>query len=231
MNTIDMNSTCTVAKSHCRCFDLLTDEQLELLEKKQVEVKFNKGEIIAKQGAFATHVIFLCEGLVKVYLEDNDEKLILKIIGPGNLVGLTSLRDDDEKFSYTAASYQNSIVKMIDINVFKKLIRENGLFASRIIQFMGENAAQINNRFFCMIHRQSYGKLADLLLCLAGSVFKSDEFELLLTRRELAELAGLSTESVIRLLKDFQNEKLISIEGKKFIILNHEGLKKICKIG
>ncbi len=231
MNTIDINSTCTVAKSHCKCFDLLTDEQDEMLQKKQVEVKFNKGEIIAKQGAFATHVMFLCEGLIKVYLEDNDEKLILKIIGPGNLIGLTSIRDDDETFHYTAASYQSSIIRMIDIHFFKKLIRENGLFASRIIQFMGENAAQINNRFFCMIHRQSYGKLADLLLCLAGSVFKSDEFNLLLTRKELAELAGLSTESVIRLLKDFQKEKLIAIEGKKFTITNTEGLKKICKIG
>jgi len=231
MNMININSTCTVAKSHCKCFDLLTDEQTELLEKKQVEVKFNKGEIIAKQGAFATHVMFLCDGLVKVYLEDNDEKLILKIIGPGNLIGLTSVRDDDETFHYTAASYQTSIIRMIDIHVFKKLIRENGAFASRIIQFMGENAAQINNRFFCMIHRQSYGKLADLLLCLAGSVFKTNEFNLLLTRKELAELAGLSTESVIRLLKDFQKDKLIKIDGKKFSILNPEGLQKICKIG
>lgn len=231
MGKLSINATCTVAKNHCQCFELLTDEQNHLLESKLVEVTFNKGEIIAKQGVFATHVMFLCEGLVKVYLEDDNETLILKIIGPGSLIGLTSLTMSDETFQYTASSYQKSVVRLYDINVFKKILRENGLFASKIIQFMGENANQINNRFFCMMHRQAYGKLADLLLCLAGSVFRSNKFELLLSRKELAELAGLSTESVIRLLKDFQKDNLIEIKNKIVEIKDTDGLKKICRIG
>ncbi len=231
MKKLSINATCTVAKNHCQCFELLTDDQKALLESKLVEVTFNKGEIIAKQGVFATHIMFLCEGLIKVYLEDEDETLILKIIGPGSLIGLSSLTAGDENFKYTASSYQKSLVRLYDINIFNQVLRENGLFASKIIQFMGENANQINNRFFCLMNRQAYGKLADLLLCLAGSVFRSNTFELLLTRKELAELAGLSTESVIRLLKDFQNENLIEIKGKLFEIKDTEGLKKICRIG
>ena len=84
MATSSITSSCTVAKSHCQCFELLTDRQRALIDSKQVEVKFKKGEIITKQGTFANHVVFLCDGLVKVYLEDNDETLILKIMGPGN---------------------------------------------------------------------------------------------------------------------------------------------------
>ena len=71
MGKLSINATCTVAKNHCQCFELLTDDQRYLLESKLVEVTFNKGEIIAKQGVFATHVMFLCEGLIKVYLEDD----------------------------------------------------------------------------------------------------------------------------------------------------------------
>jgi CRP-like cAMP-binding protein len=226
-----INQTCTVAKSHCKCFEFLTDEQRELVESKQVEVKYKKGEVIAKHGAFSTHVIFLCEGLVKVYLEDNDEMLILTIIGPGTLIGLTSLSDEGETFTYNAAAYQDSVARLIDINTFQYLIKENGIFASKIINILSENANQINNRFFFMLHRQSYGRLADLLLCLSGNIFRSPKFELGLTRKELAQLAGMATENVVRVLKQFQKDKLIEIDGKTFSIIDHDGLRKICSIG
>lgn len=227
-----INKTCTVDKTaHCKCFDVLTEEQLALLERKQVEVFYKKGEVIAKHGSFATHVIQLCEGLVKVYLEDSNETLILKIIGPGSLIGLSALSDEGDTFRFTASAYEDSVAKLIDINTLKFLIRENGVFASKIINIMSENANQINNRFFFMTHRQSYGRLADLLLCLAGNIFKSRKFDMGLTRKELAELAGMSTENVVRVLKSFQKDGLIEIEGKSFVISNPEGLRRICTIG
>lgn len=194
-------------------------------------MEYNKGEIIAKHGAFASHVVFLCEGLVKVYIEHGNQKLILKIISPGNLIGLSALTEGEEVFQYSAAAYQKSIAKLIDINTFKQLIRENGLFASKVISILGENSHQINNRFFCLTNRQSYGRLADLMLCLAGRVFKSDKFELDLTRKELAELAGMSTENVIRILKKFQDEKLIIMKGKNVELTDLNALQKICDLG
>ena len=224
-------SSCTVADDHCKCFEVLTDKQKILLEKKQVTLEFKKGEIIGKQGSFASHVIFLCEGLLKVYLEHGNEVLILKIISPGNLIGLSSLSESEEIFQYSTAAYHNSVVNLIDINTFKLLIRENGHFASKVINILSENSNQINNRFFCLTHRQSYGRLADLLLCLSKRVFKSDAFELDLTRKELAELAGMSTENVIRILKKFQEEKLISLKGKRIELSNINALHRICDLG
>ena len=228
---VAVRTSCTVADDHCKCFDALTEEQLALLEKKQVTVEYNKGEIIAKHGAFASHVIFLCEGLVKVYIEHGEQTLILKIISPGNLVGLSSLAEGDEVFQYSAAAYQKSIARLIDISTFKQLIRENGLFASKVISILSENSNQINNRFFCLTHRQSYGRLADLLLCLAGRVFKSETFELDLTRKELAELAGMSTENVIRILKKFQDDKLVTMNGKIIALNDLDALQRICDLG
>jgi len=228
---VAVRTSCTVSDDHCRCFEALTEEQMALLEKKQVTVEYNKGEIIAKHGAFASHVIFLCEGLVKVYLEQGGQTLILKIISPGNLIGLSSLSDGGETFQYSAAAYQRSIAKLIDINTFRQLIYENGHFASRVISILGENSNQINNRFFCLMHRQSYGRLADLLLCLAGRVFKSNTFELDLTRKELAELAGMSTENVIRILKKFQDDNLVELKGKNIALKDIEALHRICELG
>jgi CRP/FNR family transcriptional regulator len=226
-----IRTSCTVADDHCKCFDALTEEQTALLEKKQVTVEYNKGEIIAKHGAFASHVVFLCEGLVKVYIEHGKQTLILKIISPGNLIGLSSLSEGEEVFQYSAAAYQRSVARLIDIVTFKQLIRENGHFASKVIGILSENSNQINNRFFCLTQRQSYGRLADLLLCLAGRVFKTDQFELDLTRKELAELAGMSTENVIRILKKFQDDKLIEMKGKNIQLHDMDALQRICDLG
>jgi CRP/FNR family transcriptional regulator len=229
--TEPVRTSCTVAKTHCNCFEALTDEQRVLLESKQVEVNFKKGETIIKNGAFATHVIFVCEGLVKVYMEEKDDRLILKIMGPGNLIGLSSLNESEAVFQYTASAYQDTVVKFIDIATFKQFIRDNGLFAEKIINILSDNANLINNRFFCLTNRQSYGRLADIMLCLSGRVFKADKFQLDLTRKEIAELAGMSTESVIRILKKFQDEKLIEMNGKIVEIKDSEALHRICSIG
>ena len=226
-----LRTSCTVAHENCECFDYLTEDQKKLMEEKQRIIHYKKGEIIAKHGAFASHVLFLCEGLVKVYYENKQESLILKIVGPGNLMGLSSLLKEENIFQSTASAYIDSVVRLIDINLFKQFIEENGKFAAQIINILSENTNQINSRFFGMTHRQSFGKLADLLLCLAGRIFKTSVFELNLTRKELAELAGMSTESVIRILKKFQEDNLITITGKTFTINDPDGLQRICDHG
>lgn len=226
-----IKTSCTVAHQHCKCFDKLTKEQQAMVEERQVTVDYKKGEIIAKQGAFTTHVIFLCEGLGKVYYEDHNERIILRVAAPGSLIGLTSLGKNNSTFQYSASAYINSTARLIDIKLFRQLIEENGHFAAAIIDILSEIAMQKNERFFGLTHRQSYGKLADLLLCLAGNIFKDTKFDLPLTRKELAELSGMSPESVIRTIKKFEQDGLIKTKDKKIEILDADGLLQICQHG
>lgn len=226
-----IKTSCTVVQRHCDCFDKLTDEQKQLVEEHQVTVSFKKGEIIAKKGTFTSHVVMICSGLGKVYYEDHNETLILRIAAPGSLIGLTSLARSNNIFQYSASAYVDTEARLIDIKLFRRLVEENAEFATAVIDILSETAIQKNERFFCMTHRQSFGKLADLLLCLAGNIFKENTFDLPLSRKELAELSGMSTESVIRTLKKFQDDKLIKITGKNFEITNPEGLLKICQLG
>ena len=231
-NIVDrIKTSCTVGNSNCNCFDHLTDEQGQLVKENQVIVEYRKGEIIAKQGTFATHILYICEGLAKVYYEDSNKNLILRIASAGSLIGLTSLPLSQNIFQYTASAYVDTTVKLIDINIVRKLVVENGKFASSIIDVLCDISIQKNSRFFCLSHRQSYGKLADILLCLAGNIFKTEKFDLQLSRKELAELSGMSTESVIRTLKNFQDDGMIKITGKTFEVIDPEGLMKICQLG
>jgi len=119
----------------------------------------------------------------------------------------------------------------IDINIFRQLLKLNSSFAKEVIDILNSNSVQIYGRFFCLTHKQSYGRLADILLCLADRIFKKPEFELPLSRRDLAELSGMSSETVIRILKKFNEEKLIFMQGKKFKLLDYKRLKQISETG
>ena len=128
-------------------------------------------------------------------------------------------------------AYIDTEIKQIDINYFKQLLTQNPAFAKEVIDIMGANSAQINGRFFCLTHKQSYGRLADILLCISDRIFKTDEFVLPLSRKDLAELSGMSSETVIRMLKKFHDDGLILLDGKRFKILDYTRLKKISETG
>ena len=82
-----------------------------------------------------------------------------------------------------------------------------------------------------MTCKQAHGKIADLLLCLSGRVFKDTEFNLPISRGDFAELISLSVESVSRILKEFKEENLIEIKGSTFILKDIASLEKISNFG
>jgi CRP/FNR family transcriptional regulator len=235
LNTIKKDSlvrnSCTLNKAIADCFEKLTDEELLLLEENHVVLTYKKGENLCKQGTLASHIMYICCGLVKVYMENESGSLILKVLPAGNMIGLTALLDGSNVFRYSASAYQDCSVRLIDISIFKKIILQNSGFANEVINILCENLIQTQTRFFSYTQKQSYGKMADTLICLSCNIFKAEGFELNLTRKELAELTGLTPESVIRILSKFKNDKLIHVEGKMITILDMAKLKQISDYG
>ncbi len=224
-------NTCVVRTPEDTCFELLTDDEKKLVDDNTVEVYYKKGEIICKQGSFASKIIFLSEGLVKVYLEGSPKNLVLSITPKNNLVGLPSIYEGNNTFLYSVSSYVDSWAKLIDINIFKQLLGQNAAFASRIIDILNENTAQAYGRFFCLTRKQLHGRMADIMMCLSERIFRNLEYELPLSRKDLGELTGMSTESVIRLMKEFKDDKLIEVSGKKITILDPKRMRKISDVG
>ena len=231
MDDILRYTACTTSSDYCRCFDKLTEEEKKYLEKHSVAIKYKKGEIICKQGSFVSQVMYVAKGLAKVFLDNGSNSLVLKIIPEGNLLGLASVSQEYNTYQYSAMAYIESEIKQIDINVFRELLNANPEFAREVIDILSANSVQIYGRFFCLTHKQAFGRLADIILCLSERIFKTKEFELPLSRKDLAELSGMSSETVIRILKKFNEEGLISINGKTFIVHDYERLQQISDKG
>ncbi len=224
-------SICSVFDFEKSWYELLTDSEKTLLDNNSVSLSFKKGETVCKLGAFASHVYFLEEGLVKVYLEEKKNNLILTLSTKNSLLGLASLYDGNNKFPYSIATYTNSTVRMIDIQIFRQLLKQNSDFAYRIINLLNESTAQIYGRFFSLTQKQLHGRLADILLCLSNRIFKSTSFNLPLSRADLGDLTGMSTESVIRMMRDFKDDGLINMDCKKIELLDIGRLERISEFG
>jgi len=82
-----------------------------------------------------------------------------------------------------------------------------------------------------LVQNQIYGRLAGHLLHLSNEIYQSAEFDLPLTRNEIADLICTSRETVSRLLSDLAKENIISITGKHICILNKSLLQTISEKG
>ena len=231
MDSKNSYTSCCISRRKCNCFNILSKEDLDLLFSTSVLVKYSKQEIIYKQGGMVSNIMIVESGLVKVFLENESNVLVLKIMTAGNLLGMTSISEKINTYQYNAMAYVDSVIRQIDINIFRSLVGKNPGFAKAIIDMLNSNSIQINNRFFCLSHKQSFGRMADILLCLSERVFEESEFDLPLSRKELAELTGLKSETVIRLLKQFSDEGIIQMDGKKITIKESQQLKNISEKG
>lgn len=225
--------SCSFSFSEAKIFESLTVDELQMVRNNSVEVKYKRGEVIFKQGTFATHIGLLTSGLAKIYIADknSEQKLTLKILPPINLLGISFLSEENSVFFYSVKAYIDTTVELIDINVLRKIIGENAPFAKRIINLMCEHTLINYGRFFCMTHKHTYGRMADVLLCLSNRIYKKNNFDLELSRKELAELAGMSVESTTRILTKFRTDNLIVIKGKNIEITNYDKLIEISQKG
>jgi CRP/FNR family transcriptional regulator, polysaccharide utilization system transcription regulator len=233
MNEINSpgKSYCTIEQNLGLYFNLLTIEERVLLSSKMVEINYSAGETICKQGSFANQIIIIRTGLVKLFMENGPEKLVLQILPANNIIGLSSCFEGNSIYYYSAQAYMDTTVQLIDMPTFHKLLQANLNFANKMISLLAEHNVIIYGRFYCLTRKQTYGRFADVLLCLANRIYKNNRFPLQLSRKELAELSDMSIESIARILTSFKNEKIIDLGHDYIEILDPVKLSEISTKG
>lgn len=231
MKTILENDNNFVCDIQAPCFQMLTPEEVELVQKSKTQVLFRKGDNLTKQGAFASYVLFVIDGMVKQYMEGEGNKSFnLRIICPGEFVGLSSvfLRNT---FNYSSVALTDCRAFLVEKDAIAGVVKQNGMFGFNIIKRYCEQNADLLETLHTVIYNQINGRMAKALLYIDG--FKKDypEIFLLLSRKDIANFAGTSVESAVKLLKNFEKDGLIQLNEKDILIINYEALAEISKRG
>jgi CRP/FNR family transcriptional regulator len=207
------------------------EDEFAHLQKSSSRLHFNKGEQIMKQGAKATHLIFLQHGIVKFSMEDpRGKNLILTITrAPAMIGGINVFNEGVNLFSVHAI--EDCDICFIDYGLLRELLLNNSPFLMKLIEMITVMFRNSILNFISLAHKQVNGRIADILLYLSEQVYRNAIFTLSLTRKEIAEFAGCSTENVIHTLSKFHKDNIILLSGKRIEIIDPERLRTISKVG
>ena len=202
----------------------------EFFKSSKTHINYNKGETIIKEGSRVSNILYIIDGLVKVYIEGPNRNIIIKILKPRDFIGLSSLYGDD-LYYFSAAALNKVKVCSIDREEIKDLISISCDFSRTAASWYCNNYNTMLTKCLNLGFKQLNGKLATTLLYLSKKEFKDYDIFQHITRKDLAELSGMANENVARILTEFSNENIIKITGRKIEILDIKTLKTISKRG
>ncbi len=209
---------------------VLNTQELDQLEHNCSQVQFRKGDVIFKQGAFSSNIIYVRSGLVKLHMTGPVEEQIIKITTAPSYLGVPTTFG--EKINqYSATAIENTTVCFIDIDIFKNFILLNGKFAYEIIVELCRNEVSSFQRCINRTQKHIHGRIADALLFFSNQVYGNSEFLLPLSRLELGYFINTSRESVCRILNEFSDTGIIKLKGKRIKITDQELLEVISQNG
>ncbi|MEI6577467.1 MAG: Crp/Fnr family transcriptional regulator [Bacteroidota bacterium] len=231
MKTYSNIDECVLGGLDAPCFQKLLPEEIALVKESKTQVQFRKGESMTKQGAFATTVLFVVDGLVRQYIiGDTKRDFNLRIISSGEFIGL-SAAFSKHTYDYSTVALKDTLACLIEKDAMAGLIKSNGGFAYGLINRYYENDSSLYDTIRSMMYKQMHGRLADVLLYLSAIQYNKESIFTCLSRKEIADFAGLSTESTVKLLKTLEKDGLIRLHEKDIDIIDAEALIEISKRG
>ena len=208
-------------------FRVLSEQELEEINRDRYSVRYKPGEMILKQGTSASHVLSLIDGTVKIYIEGiGDKNLLLSLQQPWALLGGPGLHTDG-KIHYSISALSGATICYIKLENYNRVMELNSRFASQLIQHISSQAVMMFNKVVSLTQKQMHGRMADGLLYLANDFYRSSTFEVQLSRQEIGDLTAMSKDSAIRILKDFERDGIISLNGSMLTVMDMEQLYDI----
>ncbi|MCH7826466.1 MAG: Crp/Fnr family transcriptional regulator [Bacteroidetes bacterium] len=201
---------------------------LKLSEFKCVKI-YKKGQNIFLENSQSEGIYCINKGKVKLYKYDKYGNVqILRLAKEGDLIGYRSLIVG-EHYNATATAMEDSVICYISKNIFFALLRSNPELSVNLMKLLSDKLKTAENHMVSISLKNVRERVAETILLIKDFWGEGEDGTLLcdLKREEMAQFTGTATETFIRFLSEFKNDKVIDLIGKKIKILNYEALEKI----
>lgn len=204
------------------------DSLKKLSEERDVRI-YKKKDDIYKEDSYPKGIYFINKGKIKTYqTNDMGKELITELYKEGDFFGYISLLQD-EKYTGSATALEDCEIYMIPKEDFFSLIYKNAEVSRKFIELLTSNIRENEKQLVKLAYNSVRKRVAEALVKLSDKYKKEDEqkFSMNVSREDLANMVGTATETVIRTLSDFKEEKFIEVSGGTITILNYDKLVKI----
>ncbi|MFZ1527213.1 MAG: response regulator [Ferruginibacter sp.] len=188
--------------------------------------KYKKKQVVYSEGNHPNRLYYVLLGKVKAYkTNDEGKELVTDLYSPGDFLGHIAMMEGTV-YKDTAEALEYSELALIPREEFDELLNNNAEVAKSFIQILAKNISEKEDHLLSLTYNSLRRKVADALLLVQNkfSTQSEDIFTIDISRDSLANIAGTATESLIRTLGDFKNEKLIDIENSRIRILDAKKL-------
>lgn len=184
---------------------------------------FQAKEHIYEEGQLARWLYFIISGKVKVFQHNEMAKeLITHVYEEEEFFGYQALLMEDN-YKDNCTALEECQILLIPKEDFNKLLFNNRDFSSKFIKLMAKEKIDLEEQLIQQAYSSVRRKVANAILQLTASQKGKKTFQM--SREDLASVAGVAKETLIRTLTDFKAENLIETEGSVIEVLNVEELK------
>lgn len=231
MNVKKLCNGCDECNQKSPLFKELSHEELDIINQDRYSVRFHEGEVILKQGTKADYLVSVVEGFAKTCIEGHNQRnLILDYIRPWRLVGGPAAHLGD-KHRYSVIAVKQTLVCFLDVKNFSKIISTNGNFAEKVLIHCSGNYLNALERMVGLSQKQMHGRIADALIYLSKEIYHNHTIGSEISRQDMADYTSMSKDSAIRILKEFERDGIIRLDGRYVEILEQKRLNEISQRG
>lgn len=196
------------------------------------EAHYGKGDFIFREGDPTEYFHIVKAGTVKCVKSTPDGKeCTLKMLMPGDLFCCDAA-------AFDGASHPGSAQPMGDVSILRmskkayfEMLRQSPDAALEVIKFLGNRLNEAQEKTKDLALDRADQRLASLLVDLAtrNGIKDPNGIRLMirLTRQDMANMVGITTETAIRLMSRFKRDRLVSGTANRLLIRDLPGLKII----
>ena len=191
------------------------------------EIEFSQGEEIYREGGNVHMVYLILKGIVKTHkLDENGKELITGIFNADEFFGFSSLTANEIYEEYATAMEDSTLVG-VNKEKLSAVLRENHGLAMELMHVLAESLTDAKQQLLEMAYGSVRKKTASTVLKFADKLKQDKHGNMHILRSDLASVAGMATETLIRTLSSFKKEGLIAMEDHNIRILDEETLRRI----
>ncbi|MEK7765996.1 MAG: Crp/Fnr family transcriptional regulator [bacterium] len=222
---------CALCRARGACFfSDLGGEQFEDFKRSRISNVYKKRQVVFYEGHMPHGIFIVCAGSVKIYKSDSKgHQLTTRLAHQGDILGYRALLSK-EPYSATAEAMEDSCLAYIEEAKFREFLAKHQVLALKMLTKLAQDVRLAEDKARDMAMKSSRERLVELLVMLRATYGTPSKEGVVLkmpfTRLDLAELAGLAQETVIRLLTELEEKKIIMVKGRSVTILNEKALEK-----
>jgi CRP/FNR family transcriptional regulator, polysaccharide utilization system transcription regulator len=208
--------------------NVLSEEEYTYLFGHQSAQQYQKGEVIFREGSVPSGIFIIRSGKVKKYKADRyGKEQIVYVAGEGELIGYHAVLSE-ERYPDSAAALEKSLLSFIPQEDFFEVLQRSPHFTQKLLKALSHEFTVFTNSISVFAQRTAQERLAITLIVLREKFKdgKGQEPALNISRTDLANMAGIAKENVVRLLRDFKDEGLLETNGRTIRVTDIKSLVK-----